>query len=44
MANADYLAGHHHQIENAMADSAPQAFHFMKVFFNSAVIFNPPES
>ena len=26
MANADYLAGHHHQIEKAMADTAPLAF------------------
>ena len=27
MANADYLAGHCHQIENAVADAAPQAFY-----------------
>ena len=26
MANVDYLAGHRHQIEKAMADAAPQAF------------------
>ena len=26
MSNADYLAGHRHQIENAEADAAPQAF------------------
>ena len=26
MANADYLAGHRHQIENSMAEAAPQAF------------------
>ena len=27
MANTDYLAGHCHQIEDAMADAAPGAFH-----------------
>ena len=27
MANVDYLAGHRHQIEDAMADAAPGAFH-----------------
>ena len=27
MANMDYLAGHCHQIEDVMADSAPGAFH-----------------
>ena len=26
MAYADYLAAHHHQIEQATADAAPQAF------------------
>ena len=26
MANTDYLAGHHHQIEKATADTTPQAF------------------
>ena len=27
MANADYLAGHRHQIVDTMADAAPRAFH-----------------
>ena len=27
MANTDYLAGYHHQIEDVMADSAPGVFH-----------------
>ena len=27
MTNGDYLAGHHHQIEEAMADTASRAFH-----------------
>ena len=27
MSNTDYLAGHRHQIEEAMVDAAPKAFH-----------------